>query len=226
MNCLWCHDEMIIEIDWKNLFIPPQPSALCVRCAKGLDELTGNRCQKCSRITDDKVCKDCLWWEEYSRQDDPIDFNYSVFTYNNMMKAIIAKWKYRGDYQLGYVFQKPFTEHFRKVFTTKKGAIVVPIPLSEERINERCFNQAMMLASFLPFEMVELLSRIHGEKQSKKSRYERLSTQNPFIIKESVNKPVILVDDIYTTGTTLRHAAELLKKNGCPIIYTYTLVRG
>src|SRR5690606_12881635 len=98
--------------------------------------------------------------------------------------------------------------------------------LSKERLMERGFKQAKMLADFLPIEMVEPLSRVHGEKQSKKTRQERMIAENPFFIKETINKKVILVDDIYTTGTTLRHAATLLKEHGCPEVYSLTLIRG
>jgi len=95
-----------------------------------------------------------------------------------------------------------------------------------ERLQERGFNQAEVLAAFLPIENRSLLTRIHSEKQSKMTRSERISTKNPFEIVGHINKKVILVDDIYTTGRTLRHAATLLKEHGCPQVYAYTLIRG
>src|SRR5690625_1097913 len=83
-----------------------------------------------------------------------------------------------------------------------------------------------LFSACLPAENKDILTRIHSEKQSKKTRSERLSADNPFVAAKKVNKPVILVDDIYTTGTTLRHAATLLKEQGCPEVYAYTLIRG
>ncbi|WP_339213858.1 phosphoribosyltransferase family protein [Ornithinibacillus sp. FSL M8-0202] len=142
------------------------------------------------------------------------------------MQDIIAKWKYRGDYELGTVFEESYTTYFQKAFASIKNAVIIPIPLSMERLQERCFNQAEMLASFLSLKKMNILSRTHGEKQSKKSRNERIYSENPFILQEKLNNPVILVDDIYTTGTTLRHAAKLLKDAGCPEVYSYTLIRG
>jgi len=167
-----------------------------------------------------------MWWEE-KEKNESLQFNYSIFTYNPFMKEVIAKWKYRGDYYLGYIFENYLMEAFKENFSfLKKNGFVVPIPLSEERLLERGFNQAKMIADFLPIETKEILTRLHGEKQSKKSRMERIISKNPFFITESINKPVLLVDDIYTTGTTLRHAARLLKKHGCPNVYALTLVRG
>jgi len=51
-------------------------------------------------------------------------------------------------------------------------------------------------------------------------------TVNPFNLVKSLNNPVLLVDDIYTTGRTLRHAAQLLKEAGCQEVYALTLCRG
>ena len=199
---------------------------LCSECKQGLEWINGNRCDRCSRNTIEKRCPDCQWWEK-QEEIDSLLFNYSIFSYNALMKEIIAKWKYRGDYYVGYVFENYVKEAFRKKYSfLKKNGLVVPIPLSEERLLDRGFNQAKMIADFLPIETKEILTRLHGEKQSKKSRKERITTENPFFIRETINKPVLLVDDIYTTGTTLRHAARLLKEHGCPNVYALTLVRG
>ncbi|MFS0674198.1 ComF family protein [Ornithinibacillus sp. 179-J 7C1 HS] len=226
MKCLWCNEEILFEVNWTNLFYPNKVELLCDKCRDNLVELSGERCRKCSRVTDETICSDCKWWEKYHNGADLLEFNYSIYHYSPFMQDFIAKWKYRGDYELGNIFKKKVSEHFHHVFGQLKDAVLVPIPLSPERLQERCFNQAEMLATFIPLPQAHILSRIHGEKQSKKSRKERISSENPFILHEKLNNSVILVDDIYTTGTTLRHAAKLLKDAGCSSVYTYTLIRG
>ncbi|OZU88804.1 competence protein [Virgibacillus indicus] len=226
MQCLWCHEQIMHETSWKNLLLLDGKALLCQECKSKMEVLSGKCCSRCSRITNEEVCSDCRWWEKQS-VEDPLMFNHSVFNYNAFMQELIAKWKYRGDYFLGNAFKEPFVKSFRKKFTfLEKNAIAVPIPLSTKRLTERAFNQAQMLADFLPIETCAILSRKHGEKQSKKTRYERIFTKNPFAINETINNPVVLVDDIYTTGTTLRHAASLLKEHGCTRVYACTLVRG
>jgi len=158
---------------------------------------------------------------------DRLNKNFSIYSYNEYMKEVIAKWKYRGDYVLGEMFKELFVQRFHQHFSTiRKNAVIMSIPLSKERLFERGFNQAFMLATFLTAKVNESLQRVHNEKQSKKSRRERLKTTNPFNLTKPINKPVILVDDIYTTGQTIRHAASVLKRNGCPQVYAYTLIRG
>ncbi|WP_449355479.1 ComF family protein [Virgibacillus natechei] len=226
MHCLWCNSHIIPEVSWENLFILAKPKSLCQACEEELEIVQGGRCRRCSRISEDAICSDCKWWDEHTERDSII-YNFSVFTYNDMMQDMIAKWKYRGDYHLGNAFKPYFTRSFQDVFKSlKKEAIAVPIPLSNERLVERGFNQAKMLADFLPVATKEIITRVHTEKQSKKTRHERIGTKNPFEITKPINKAVILVDDIYTTGTTLRHAGTLLHEHGCPRVYAYTLIRG
>lgn len=226
MNCLWCYNEIIPEITWTNLFQLERSKLVCDGCAEKLELLQGQRCIKCSRRTDVEICSDCQWWEA-NKEVDSLEFNYSIFTYNERMQEIIAKWKYRGDYALGGIFKNYLLDAFQERFSgIKRDAVVMPIPLSKERVKERGFNQAKALADLLPIKCVDILHRKHGEKQSKKTRMERIDSENPFFLETPINKPVILVDDIYTTGTTLRHAAGLLKIHGCPVVYGLTLIRG
>lgn len=224
MHCLWCHELIIPEVSWENIFIFKQQKQLCWSCVRTLEIIHGPRCRRCSRKNEETICGDCLQWQ---KRHDQLEFNYSVYTYNEQMQAMVTKWKYRGDYTLGNAFGQNFREIYTEVFSFLRGDVcVVPIPLSKDRMKERGFNQAKMLASFLPAMPYDVLRRTHSEKQSKKTRRERLAAANPFTLTKKVSKPVILIDDIYTTGTTLRHAAALLRRQGCPEIYAYTLIRG
>jgi competence protein ComFC len=169
-------------------------------------------------------CYDCKRWKKLEI-GDALTSNYSIYHYTTSIKELIAKWKYRGDYILGEIFRSDMKAAFHSL-QFKKDITIVPIPLSKERLQERAFNQAEMLASFLPAQTVLALKRTNGEKQSKKDRQARLNAPNPFIVMREMKKPVLLIDDIYTTGTTLRHAAYSLKQQGCPAVYSLTLIRG
>ncbi len=227
MYCLWCDEEMIPEMTWTNIVLLAKQKQLCASCEKELILLQGQRCHTCSRKSLNEECTDCKHWKQRKNGDDVLTFNYSVYAYNDRIQEMLAKWKYRGDYILGDIFKAQFVQSFKRHFSFLTEEIgIAPIPLSEQRMRERRFNQAEVLANFLPINHKIKLTRIHSEKQAKKTRYERISSDNPFRLTKKVNKPVILVDDIYTTGTTVRHAAALLKEKGCPTVYAYTLIRG
>lgn len=226
--CLWCLEEMIRTVQWGNLFNLTKPHVLCTICSDQIEKIGGNRCPICSRPqTEKNRCFDCERWEGYFQNNDPLTTNYSLYTYNSFMQDIITKWKYRGDYCLREIFREDFNQAVQKFVKAEKiQAQIVPIPLSNDRTLERGFNQAGALAGLLDRPISDVMKRVHSEKQSKLRRYERMNTGNPFTVIPPIVGPVIIVDDIYTTGRTLRHAASLLKANGATDVYAFTLIRG
>jgi competence protein ComFC len=136
----------------------------------------------------------------------------------------MATFKYRGDYVLAIIFTEKIKEFLRKI----QPDLIVPIPLSKERLYERGFNQAEALLNESGLTQTIPLTRIHSEKQSKKSRSERIHIPQVFEVDrqiEILGKNILLIDDIYTTGSTLRHAAKLLKESGAERVQSLTLAR-
>src|SRR5690625_904516 len=172
MYCLWCDEEIIIEINWDNLFKLSKPQLLCDKCMNQLEMIEGDRCVKCSRSYQGELCFDCQRWTD----KDPLIFNYSLYTYNEQMQEMIARWKYRRDYVLATIFREYYVKTFVKIFSfLGENIYIIPIPLSEDRMMERGFNQAKVLADFLPYQQKNVMQRIFSEKQSKKTRFERIS---------------------------------------------------
>ncbi|QHS23297.1 ComF family protein [Virgibacillus sp. MSP4-1] len=236
MYCLWCHEEMIPEITWRNVFqFFADPPPLCTDCQQKLPLIEGPVCPGCSRPSKtrpsktrpsekENLCPDCLKWNAHPNLSGMLKQNVSVYSYSAFMKEVMAKWKYRGDYELVHMFKNSIQKRYKEQFP-KQGLTAVPIPLSEARQKERGFNQAEALAGLLKLPLTHALTRIKNEKQAKKSRAERLKSSNPFQITQAVQSPVLLIDDLYTTGATLHWAASLLKSNGTPEIYSFTLIR-
>ncbi|WP_181347257.1 ComF family protein [Thalassobacillus sp. CUG 92003] len=171
------------------------------------------------------TCSDCQKWEQSDKWQGVLKRNQSLYHYHEGIQEVITQWKYRGDYVLVKLFQSDI-ERIVKDRRKQWPTAVVPIPLSSERLVERGFNQAEAIARLMTRKPVHLLERLDSEKQSKKTRYERLNRINPFRSKTSVPPHVLLVDDIYTTGATLRYAAKALQDAGCLHIESFTLIRG
>lgn len=169
MHCLWCEQTIMPEVSWSNFLLPDKPAVLCETCEAALERLADGkaRCQKCSKESKKTICTDCEKWENDPNWSGILRYNCSVFSYNPVMQDMIAKWKYRGDYALVTGFESAFQQTFHANFHKVTNPTLVPIPLSAERLAERGFNQAIELALLLDVSVKELLTRIHGEKQSK-----------------------------------------------------------
>ncbi|MGM7683401.1 ComF family protein [Cytobacillus sp. Hm23] len=235
--CILCHEPIKQEVSWHDLVFKVAQQKVCSACHESFAYIEGDVCKVCGRPLAELAnkykhgdsCYDCIRWEEDIRWQGVLMKNRSVYLYNDFMKEKLNLFKFRGDFIIAHAFKQPIQACYNKHFN--ENDYIVPIPLSEERLYERGFNQAMALASLLELPILKPLSRTHHEKQSKKSRMERLQSTNVFTMNEAHrnelnNKCILIIDDIYTTGSTVRHAAEVLRQAGAKSVSSLTLVRG
>jgi competence protein ComFC len=228
--CLVCQSLIDTRFGWAELLSPVVPKVLCESCQGKLQRVQGQTCKICGRpfkLLDTQyhkgeLCFDCIRWEEDGEYKDVLKQNYSLYVYNDFLQEILAKYKYRGDYVLAKIFAVELKEKINLI----KPDHIIPIPLSNERLYERGFNQAEALIVEAGFQPQHVLTRIHGEKQSKKTRNERIKLPQVFQAIKPLGGTIIIMDDIYTTGSTLRHAAKELKKAGDNHIFSITIARG
>ncbi|MBM4760877.1 ComF family protein [Bacillus sp. B15-48] len=229
--CLICHQMLEPEVSWHSLFCRREEEVICLSCKNKLKPLDGELCRICYRILDNEykmenICYDCIRWEESDEWGGLLTQNCSLYQYDDFLKELIARFKYRGDYVLASIFKQAITKKLKN----ESFDLFTPIPLSEERLYERGFNQAEALIVQAGQLATPMLTRIHTEKQSKKSRADRIHLPQVFKInRERKNliqgKKILLVDDIYTTGSTLRHAAKVLNENGSKLVCSLTVAR-
>lgn len=210
---------------WNALFQKESKQHWCEECRAKWALLTGATCPRCHREMEAaEICQDCRKWQEHPIYKGCLSENISVFQYNSFCQEVLAQFKYRGD----YILSDAIADLMKPILKNISYDLIAPIPLSKERHYERGFNQSEALITALGGKPIALLSRQHAEKQSKKTRRERLSTPQVFQYNDQyeVNgKNILLVDDIYTTGTTLYHAAKLLKDAGAKEVRSFTMAR-
>jgi competence protein ComFC len=233
--CLYGHQPYSEKWSWSALFGLYAEPLLCQSCTSNLEFIKGNICRICGRsfslfpeqYRQGDSCYDCIRWEEDEEWKGVLQQNRSLYVYNDFLKDVIAKMKYRGDAELIKAFYPIARSKFKRI---SRNSLLVPIPLSEERHYERGFNQAEIFAKSLTSNVQLLLKRVtHEKKQSKKTRKDRMvKKNNPFLVinEDCVkNKSIILIDDVYTTGSTLRYAAKVLKESGAVQVSSITLAR-
>lgn len=244
MRCLICHQSIIETATWSQLFtIVSQQNQMpiCGQCNQKLELISGEQCRICSRpfikldpkYRVEELCTDCFQWEQHPEWQGLLKQNLSIYYYNDFLKELLAQFKFRGDHEIVRIFTNQMQKKFKQTFdqTQTASPLIIPVPLSTERLYERGFNQAVSLARLLNLPITDILTRTHTEKQSKKKKAERLLTDSPFQLKSNIqldhfhSKSLLLIDDIYTTGTTLRQIAKVLQPLEPKSIISFTLVR-
>ncbi len=116
----------------------------------------------------------------------------------------------------------------------KKVELIVPVPLHRKKMRIRGYNQAALVAEVLG-EITgisvdeDILVRVKNTKPLKQlnDKERRRSIRGAFSVRKSVwAKTIVLIDDIYTTGSTLDEAARVLLKAGAEKVYFLTISIG
>ena len=220
MKCLLCNDWIESVPKLRDLITFNQREEYsCVSCKNQFKKLSKERCQNCNKELHRDTCIDCKLWMKKGY----IPKHLAIYHYEENMKDYFSRYKFMGDYCLRKTFQKDIKNKLKPFLT--KGFTIVPVPLSEERLSERGFNQVEGLIEGIPYQ--DIFEKRDIEKQSSKTRKERLSQDNAFCLKKGIDVPdkIIIVDDIYTTGSTLYQMVQLLEGIGIKEVLTFSLAR-
>lgn len=251
-RCLFCGEMRGDPLSFHNLFSPEYAPGFCLSCREQLVPIDPRHCcrlcgRDLSRLDRNRVtegtCSDCVKWANSGRNGLYVN-NHALYHYNRFLKEMINQFKFRGDVRLADGFAAELTRAYRRIvhncvreqpgiLKRKPSFLLVPVPLSSERLLERGFNQADVLARQIGAPIVQALVRVRDEaKQSKKNRAERMRLRaTPFQLNEKAavslsGHKILLIDDIYTTGATMRFAAEALAPARPDSIRSLTLIHG
>lgn len=138
----------------------------------------------------------------------------------------------KAVHKLKYSFYKDISLELSELFSHfrfPENAHIVPIPLHKKRLKYRGFNQSEILAKNLNKPISKLLIRIKNtNSQATLNKDDRTKNiKNSFEINEQIalskSTPLIILDDICTTFSTMNEAAITLKKAGFKLIYGMAL---
>lgn len=187
--------------------------------------------------TKDVVAVGELYEAEALMQTRPV-MVMALFTYTAEYRKAIMRWKYTGIRKYAKGFAHLLVE-YTDFFNIIKVDGIVPVPLAKKRMRRRGFNQAKDFAKALGEEVKvpvwDLLERIRETKpQTSCQKEERFQNIRGAIkLKDKINlspiNSLVIVDDIYTTGSTIRECIKALKqyelfKDTC--IYVIVVAKG
>ncbi len=160
------------------------------------------------------------------------------FSYRNpLIRELIHTYKYEGVRELAGTLADE-VQRFLTFYGIRiaPGALLVPIPLHRSRERERGFNQAALLAANLGarlgLRVLPVLERNRAtEQQIDMDSYERRrqNVRHAFRAPDTAaiaGKPVVLIDDVATSGATLSEAAAVLREAGARTVWAIVIAKG
>jgi len=210
---------------------------LCKRCAPQIDFVKPPHCATCGHPfygeigASDRLCEHCLGLEPAFRA------GWTAALFKGPVRALVIELKYhRGLHVLA-----DMEEIFRRsshVPDRVRGAVLVPVPLHPRKERERGYNQSQLLAEALARAVgggtrVEALLRRSTDTQTQTAfdrRTRQANLKNAFALAGGASlipgEHYILVDDVFTTGSTLNSCALTLRRAGALNLDVVTLAHG
>lgn len=208
--------------------------SFCAGCKKGTpEEPEGLRW----------LCLDCHGllaphWQKAAYKPE-LDESYFIFDYkkDKLAKNLIRALKYNFVKEIGKTFGVALEKECVNI--KKLGCdLIVPIPLHKKRLRERGFNQSALVAQ----KIGEILEKPVAENILKRKAYRRPQAEIKKRAKRGENikgtfecanefcttikgKTILLVDDVATTGATLKECARVLKNAGAAKVLSFTLAQ-
>jgi ComF family protein len=210
---------------------------LCSSCSKKLEPIKQDVCLYCKKASPFGLThSNCI-------KTPNVDGLLTIYHYTPILKKIIKNIKYRLAIDVWKDFYKTISpEIIGKLSFYKKLSMdftIQPIPLSKIKYNERGFNQAKIISiyfqKFLNFPIIDSLIRKKeklAQAQTKNKRGRHLNVRDAFAIQPErrgliyQTPNIILIDDVVTSGSTVKEAAKVLKKAGAKKVYALALAKG
>lgn len=214
IKCIMCSAEMV-------------DGYICDSCKKDIPYISKG-CSKCggSVIGDGDICIEC------KKYDRIFDKGYCVAEYSGKFKEKILKFKNHNGKFLYQAFSQMMLDKYKELNIDVD--VIVPIPIHDNRRKERGFNQCELLSERIAEYSGKVDKNIiirtkdtpHQAGLNRENRINNL--ENAFQLVEGAKvkgKDILLIDDIFTTGTTLDECAKYLKGKGAGKIYFLCLAR-
>lgn len=200
-------------------------------------------CGICGKINSDSLCRKCEIrlnkeiniYIEKRVSDKYFNELISVFKYEGQIRKLILDYKFNEKSYL-YITFASFLLKDEKLFENIKNYdTIVPVPISKKRYKERGYNQSLLLAKEIAKHtnlllvndcLIKTKNIVEQSKLNKEDRENNIKgvyeLKNRQIIE---NKRVLLIDDIYTTGSTVNECSKILRKGNVAKIGVLTLAK-
>jgi ComF family protein len=213
-----------------------QTATICQKCRKRLKNFQVKRCAQCALPIrpheKNSLCLDCL------RKRPIFNTTLCLDSYGGFLTEAIHSYKYQHQIAIAHGLLDAWLDIHPKEFLNSQAIDwILPIPMSQEKLHQRGFNQSWELCKLFSRKLKiknswKVLNRIHIEgdqvsanKQERAQRLNNVFSINPNNMDLIKNKNIVLIDDVMTTGATLSVIAQLLKDFGAQSVHNWVILR-
>lgn len=205
---------------------------ICGACREKVFYITEPRCKKCGkpvRYAQQEYCRDC------QRQTFYYEQGRNLWIHKGAVPWSVYQFKYHNRRVFGEFYAQEFYRLYGDWIRSKKIDRIIPIPLHKKRRRQRGYNQAEIVARCLgrlmniPVESKALVRTACTKPQKLLDNRERKkNVRGAFAVKDPKLQfqNILLIDDIYTTGSTIDEAARVLVEKGHNKIWFLTISIG
>lgn len=205
--------------------VRPAGRFICPSCFPKLSFVTSPVCKKCGKeVLEDTVefCEDCM------KHRHAFEYGVALLNYNEAARVSMARIKYNNKREYLDFYGAALAARYGKTIRNMGVDAIVPVPVHASRRRKRGFNQAQVLARILgerlgiPVRPELLLRPKRTEPQKNLTAAERLrNLSGAFEAGKAAGdfRSVLIVDDIYTTGSTMEACAGTLRSAGVERVY-------
>ena len=205
-------------------------SLVCPDCFQKAMPMKEPLCMKCGRPVrmEEEYCQDCRSGVHHFTE------GRSIFPYGEIWRQSLVRFKYYGCREYGDFYAKAISIYGRKYLERWKPQLIVPVPLHSRKKRMRGFNQAAYLAervscfTGIPWSD-NLVIKIRNTKSQKKlnASQRKKNLRNAYLVTRKITGfSVLVVDDVYTTGSTMDAMAMCLQGAGAKDVYFLTVCAG
>ena len=201
---------------------------VCDGCIADLPHLAGPRCSQCQELLADlslDLCRACGTRERW------FDRALSLGPYEGAWGELVRSLKFDREPAVARFLSARMANFLHTEDPFGDVDIITYVPMTRHAMRARGFNQAKLLARGLAKHihrpMAQLLAK-ESETQPQarlSARARRENLRGAFRTIRSVSGKVLLVDDIFTTGSTVEECAHVLKSGGCEEVFVLTVAR-
>ena len=193
----------------------------CIRCGVDLD----------GHSTEQKQCSTCL------QQTPSFDQTHCLDRYDGVLQNAMHQLKYQRRLAIADALAFTWNRLALPHLDTSEAAVLLPVPLSAQKLSHRGFNQSWEIARRIQLPpsiepIANALGRHHSDaNQVDHNRLDRQTAlRHAFFIRPEAlpkihNKSIVVFDDVMTTGSTLQEIAALLKDNGARSVINWVVLR-